>query len=125
MTAHRTSESECVVMQGSVPIGDVVVRGHGGPTRAGDLAYARRKVASVMRLAPRPVLTATVDVVVQEDRARERPIAAKAELDVDGQFARARVWNDHVGSSRLARGEIARTDGPHGAPSVLDAGSES
>jgi ribosome-associated translation inhibitor RaiA len=74
---------------GSAPILDVVVRVHGGPARVSDLAYARRKVASVVRLAPGPVVSARAEVVMHEDPARPRPISVKAEIDVDGDFVRA------------------------------------
>jgi hypothetical protein len=66
----------------------VVVHAEGSLTAA-DVEYARRKVAAVRDLVRGPVLFTKVDVVVHEDPARERPVFAKAELDLSGRFVRA------------------------------------
>jgi len=60
-----------------------------GPVDPGDVAYARRKIASLLPLAPGRVLFAKVDLVLHQDPARERPAFAKAEFDLDRRAVRA------------------------------------
>ena len=82
-------------MQGAVTKDDVVVHAS-GPTTPRDLDYARRKIASVLPLAPGAVLFAKADLVVHADPAREQPAFAKAELDLDGLFVRAHATGSTV-----------------------------
>lgn len=74
---------------------DVILESR-GPTTADDVAYARRKVAAVGRLARGPVLFVKVDVTVHDDPGRERPAFAKAELDLNGQLVRAHATGSTV-----------------------------
>ena len=66
----------------------VVVVNARGPARANDLAYARRKIDSVQRLALEPARSAKVDLVVQPALAGE-PVAAHAELHFASAVVRA------------------------------------
>lgn len=50
-----------------------------------------RRLAEVVRVAPRPVLHVTASLVRHDDPANTRPFVAKAALDVNGRLVRARV----------------------------------
>jgi hypothetical protein len=60
-----------------------------GPVSPDDVAYARRKIASLLPLAPGRVLFAKMDLVLHQDPARQRPAFAKAEFDLDRRSVRA------------------------------------
>jgi ribosome-associated translation inhibitor RaiA len=62
-----------------------------GPVTKTERAYASRKIAQLLRIAPGPVLFAKADLVSETDPARERPAIVKAELDVNGRLVRAHV----------------------------------
>ena len=102
-------------MQGAVTEGGVVVHAS-GPATPRDLAYARRKVASVLPLAPDAVLFAKADLVVHADPARAQPVFAKAELDLDGFFVRAHATGstaaEAVDASGGAAAGASRARGP-------------
>jgi ribosome-associated translation inhibitor RaiA len=74
---------------------NVVVQAR-GRVRASEHTYALDKVAALAHLAPGPVLAARVEVTVHSDPAREHPAVAKAELNVNGQFLRARAAAETV-----------------------------
>ena len=64
-----------------VPEAVVELRGEIAP----DLAdYARQKVAGVLRHTGRPVLHVHIQVERYRDPARERPVTAQANVDLDG-----------------------------------------
>lgn len=64
-----------------LPDAVVELRGEIGP----DLAdYARQKVAGVLRHTGRPVLHVHIHVERHRDPARERPVTAQANVDLDG-----------------------------------------
>jgi ribosome-associated translation inhibitor RaiA len=67
---------------------EMVVQGDVGPTTK---AYARDKITRVARFAPDPILFARVKLSVSLDPARERPVIAKALLDVGGTPVRAHI----------------------------------
>ena len=62
-----------------------------GPVSKAERAYASRKIAALLRIAPGPVLFAKADLVSETDPARERPAIVKAELDVNGRLVRAHI----------------------------------
>jgi ribosome-associated translation inhibitor RaiA len=53
--------------------------------------YARRKISHLDRYTPRPVLFARVELDRMADPSLERPVLAKAMLDVSGRQLRAQV----------------------------------
>lgn len=53
--------------------------------------YAERKVERLVRLAPRPILFARLELRHEPDPAVERPAIAKASLDLSGRRVRAHV----------------------------------
>jgi ribosome-associated translation inhibitor RaiA len=75
-------------MADNTMIPDVVVRSHGAVSDD-ERAYAHDKVARAVEQAPAPVLHSKVDLVRHADPSRERPVFAKAELDVNGRVVRA------------------------------------
>ena len=64
-------------------------------TTDGDLAgaadYAREKIRRLGRLTRRPVLHASIKLSQHCDPSIERPVIARANLDVDGRLVRAQV----------------------------------
>ena len=69
---------------------ETVVELRGGV--AGDLAdYARRKVAAVLSHTGRPVLYSRVRVTRYGDPARERPVVAQVNIDLDGRPVRVQT----------------------------------
>jgi len=71
-------------------VGDIVVHGSGRVSGAAH-AYARDKVAQVIKRVPGPLLYAKVDLIAHADPGRDLPAVAKAELDVGGTIVRAHV----------------------------------
>lgn len=57
------------------------------PGNAADLAV--RKVRSLLRLAPEPVLFARVKLIMATDPAVERPVTAQVHVDLNGRLIRA------------------------------------
>ena len=53
--------------------------------------YARRRIVQLDRYTPRPVLFARVELDRMADPSVERPVLAKAMLDVSGRRLRAQV----------------------------------
>jgi len=77
-----------MAMDGANTNGDVVINAR-GPARANDLAYARRKIGSVQRLALGRVRAATVDLMIQADPAHDKHASVRAELHLDETVVRA------------------------------------
>ncbi len=69
---------------------EVAVQARGDVSTA-ERAYVQTKIGRLSRLAWGPVLFARVEVTVHADAARERPVSAKGELDVNGLVVRAHV----------------------------------
>ena len=69
---------------------DVVVQARGDVTPA-DREYAATKIGRLSGLVAAPVLYARVVLTVHEDPARDRPVSAKGELDVNGRLVGAHV----------------------------------
>ncbi|MFN8028130.1 MAG: sigma 54 modulation/S30EA ribosomal C-terminal domain-containing protein [Acidimicrobiia bacterium] len=74
---------------------EVVVQTH-GDVNGWEREYARDKVDRLRSLAGAPVLFARVDLRWSTDPARERPVDAKASIDVNGRLVRAHVAADTV-----------------------------
>lgn len=72
---------------------EVVVQTHGDVNRW-EREYARDKIARLSGIAGRPMLFARVDLRRASDPAHERPVDAKASLDVNGKLVRAHVAAD-------------------------------
>lgn len=62
-----------------------------GDVPAGAMDLAVRRVRSLLRLAPRPVLSARVTLTMAADPAMERPAIAQANLDLNGRVIRVRA----------------------------------
>jgi ribosome-associated translation inhibitor RaiA len=62
-----------------------------GPVGEAQLERAVAKLRAVAHAAPRPVLSARLDLEVRADPALERPAEARATLDVSGRPVRAHV----------------------------------
>ncbi len=73
-----------------------------GAIPASAVELAVRKVHSLLRLAPEPVLFARVTLTMAADPAVKRPATAQADLDLNGRIIRARA----VGST--TREAVAR-----------------
>src|SRR3982751_5749547 len=69
---------------------DVVVQARGEVTPE-ESEYAVTKIGRLSGLVAAPVLYARVVVTVHEDPARDRPVSAKGELDVNGRLVGAHV----------------------------------
>lgn len=72
---------------------DVTLHEH-GPTQAGARQYAQTKIGRLAKFAPRPILSAHVELEQLANPAAERPSIAKGTLDVSGQVVRAHVAAD-------------------------------
>ncbi|HZD70090.1 MAG TPA: HPF/RaiA family ribosome-associated protein [Actinomycetes bacterium] len=70
----------------------VTVHGHVAPDVQ---AYARRKLADLVKLAPGPVLDARVRFERAPDPAVELPALVQATLDVNGRLVRAQATARH------------------------------
>ena len=62
-----------------------------GEVAGGVLDYAKKKVSSLFRLAPAPVLLARIHLAHEPAPDIERPAIARATLDVNGRLVRATV----------------------------------
>ncbi len=62
-----------------------------GDVSSPDRDYGREKVLRVVDDAPKPVLSAHLDLSLAPDPARDRPAEAKARLDLNGRLVRAHV----------------------------------
>jgi ribosome-associated translation inhibitor RaiA len=62
-----------------------------GPVGEAQVQRAVGKLRAIARTAPRPVLSARLDLEVRADPALERPAEARATLDVSGRPVRAHV----------------------------------
>jgi len=74
---------------------EVVVQTHGDVNRW-EREYARDKIDRLRGMVGAPVLFARVDLRRFTDPARERPVDAKASVDVNGRLVRAHVAADTV-----------------------------
>ncbi|MCC7077047.1 MAG: HPF/RaiA family ribosome-associated protein [Acidimicrobiia bacterium] len=73
-------------MEGPAP--QVSTQGNVGNDAA---EYVTKKVESLYRLAPRPIIHATIRLVEGANRANERPSVAEASIDMRGTAVRAHV----------------------------------
>lgn len=62
-----------------------------GKVPHGAVEYAKRKVESLYRAAPRPVLHASIRLEHETNPGLERPATAEASLDLSGRSVRAKV----------------------------------
>lgn len=62
-----------------------------GTVSASTVDYATKKIESLYRLAPRPIIHATLRLAEGANRANERPAVAEATLAMKGQDVRAHV----------------------------------
>lgn len=75
-------------MSAPAPATDVEIRTK-GEVSAGDVQYARKKVAAAIRVAPEPVLHARAVLSWQPGTTVTEPATVRANVDVNGRLVRA------------------------------------